>query len=70
MYLNHLTQDGDRWDSIAWRYYGDVKHVPLLIEANPHVPIVEVLPGGLNLAIPVIEAEDATALEALPPWKR
>jgi len=70
MYLNHLTQDGDRWDSIAWRYYGDVKHVPLLIEANPHVPIVEVLPGGLNLAIPVIEAEDATALEELPPWKR
>lgn len=70
MYLNHLTQDGDRWDSIAWRYYGDVKHVPLLIEANPHVPVVEVLPGGLNLAIPVIEAEDATALEELPPWKR
>lgn len=70
MYLNHLTQDGDRWDSIAWRYYGDVKHVPLLIEANPHVPIVEVLSGGLNLAIPVIEADAATALEALPPWKR
>ncbi|MEC5207383.1 phage tail protein X [Vogesella perlucida] len=70
MYLNHLTQDGDRWDAIAWRYYGDVKHVPLLIEANPHVPVVEVLPGGLNLAIPVIEAEDATALEELPPWKR
>lgn len=70
MYLNHLTRDGDRWDSIAWRYYGDVKHVPLLIEANPHVPVVEVLPGGLNLAIPVIEAEDATALEELPPWKR
>ena len=70
MYLNHLTQDGDRWDSIAWRYYGDVKHVPLLIEANPHVPVVEVLPGGLNLAIPVIETEATTALEALPPWKR
>lgn len=70
MYLNHLTKDGDRWDLIAWRYYGDVNQVPLLIEANPHVPVVEVLPGGLNLAIPVIELDAATALEELPPWKR
>lgn len=70
MYLNHLTQDGDRWDTLAWRYYGDVKHLALLIAANPHVPVQDVLPGGLNLAIPVIEAEATTALEALPPWKR
>lgn len=70
MYLNHLTKDGDRWDTLAWHYYGDVGQLPLLIEANPHIPVLEVLPGGLNLAIPVIESDVAAALEDLPPWKR
>ncbi|MEI4920417.1 tail protein X, partial [Klebsiella pneumoniae] len=22
-YLEHLTRDGDRWDLLAWHYYGD-----------------------------------------------
>lgn len=70
MYLNHVTRDGDRWDLIAWHYYGDVGQLPLLIEANPHVPVIGVLPGGLNLAIPVIEVEDTAGQEELPPWKR
>lgn len=22
-YLEHVTTDGERWDNLAWRYYGD-----------------------------------------------
>lgn len=69
MYLTHVTQDGERWDLIAWRYYRDVSQVPALIEANPHVPITASLPGGIQLSIPVIETPSATS-EELPPWKR
>lgn len=69
MYLNHITTEGERWDSIAWRYYRDVSQVPRLIEANPHVAITETLGSGIQLSIPVIE-EAVTSLEDLPPWKR
>ncbi|MDJ4912435.1 tail protein X, partial [Salmonella enterica] len=23
MFLEHITRDGERWDSLAWQYYGD-----------------------------------------------
>ncbi|HIC0570883.1 TPA: tail protein X, partial [Escherichia coli] len=22
MFLEHVTRDGERWDSLAWQYYG------------------------------------------------
>ena len=22
-YLEHITTDGERWDNLAWHYYGD-----------------------------------------------
>lgn len=70
MYLTHITAEDDRWDLLAWRYYRDVRQIPLLIEANPHAPIRETLPGGLTLRIPQIAAVDSDYLEALPAWKR
>lgn len=71
MYLTHITTEGERWDSIAWRYYRDVTKIPLLVDANPQAPIRETLPGGLTLLVPVIEEQEQTSnLEDLPPWKR
>lgn len=69
MYITHITRDGDRYDLLADRYYGDVARMPDIIEANPHAPIAGVLPSGITLAIPVIEVAADTA-EELPPWKR
>ena len=70
MYLTHITTEGERWDLIAWRYYRDVTKIPLLVEANPQTPIREALPSGLTLLVPVIEPDQTTSLEELPPWKR
>jgi phage tail protein X len=64
----YTTQDGDRWDLIAWRYYRDVSQTAALIEANPHAPRTGTLPAGLKIAVPLIER--AASTEALPPWKR
>lgn len=69
MYLRHITQDGDRWDLLAYRYYQDVSQMSNLITANPHVPIDDVLAGGLELAIPIIETAVENEQE-LPAWKR
>ena len=32
--LRHLTREGDRWDLIAWRYYGNPLEISRLIAAN------------------------------------
>jgi len=30
-YLTYIAKQGDRWDTIAWQFYGD----PYLYEPNP-----------------------------------
>lgn len=67
-YLTHVTREGERWDTIAWQYYRDVRQVPALIAANPHAPLAPVLPSGVRLRVPLIARASTTA--ALPPWRR
>ncbi|MCX7206550.1 MAG: tail protein X [Proteobacteria bacterium] len=68
MNLTHITTAGDRWDLLAWRYYRNVSRIPLLIDANPHIAIGEVLSSGQTVIVPIVEEEVST--EELPPWKR
>ncbi|MEX3614359.1 MAG: tail protein X [Burkholderia gladioli] len=71
--IEHVTRDGERWDTLAWQYYGDPFAYGQIIAANPAADIKPTLPGGLVLLIPVLslEAQDAQhAKENLPPWKR
>ena len=74
-FFEHVTIDGDRWDLLAYRYYGDQHKMTVLLEANRNLfmeplriaPMI--LPAGLTLKVPLIEEE--TVDEAgLPPWKR
>ena len=68
IFLTHITSDGERWDSLSVRYYGDPFLYERIVAANPHVPLTPVLPAGLRLSIPVIERADLS--EGLPPWLR
>lgn len=65
--ISHQIQEGERWDTLAYRYYGDANEINRLIDANPHIPFCEVLPIGQVLFIPVI-AIKATSQAGLPPW--
>lgn len=67
-YIEYITKEGDRWDLIAYDFYGDATMYEPIIVANPDVPIYPVLPSGIKLKIPVIEIKDT--IEELPPWKR
>lgn len=69
-FVEYVTQQNDRWDTIAWTHYGDEYAYEQIIVANPTVPIVPALPAGLRLAIPVVAREAALAAALLPPWKR
>jgi nucleoid-associated protein YgaU len=74
-HLEHLTVAGDRWDLLAWDYYGDASKDTLIIEENRDLYVTSLLsipallPTGLVLRIPVIE-QSALDDSQLPPWKR
>ena len=70
MNLTHITQAGERWDLIAWRYYRDVRQVARLMEANPQAPATAVLPSGMRLTVPMLAREVANNSDGVPPWRR
>ncbi len=67
-FYEYITKEGDRWDMIAYEFYGDPMLYEPIIVANPEVPIIPILPSGIKLRVPVIETKNT--IEELPPWKR
>lgn len=68
--LVHVTQEQERWDQIALRYYGNAYLLGRIVEANPGVPVTPILPAGLRLRVPVLDLEETVPVPGLPPWKR
>lgn len=74
-HLQHRTRDGERWDQLAHRYYGDVAMQDMLIAANralflPALRVPTILKAGLTLRVPIIERDATPQADLLPPWKR
>ena len=70
-FIMHLTIAGERWDTLAWRYYGDATLFGPIIQTNPQIPIEAVFEAGLNIGVPILVVNQATQNQAdLPPWKR
>ncbi|SUT85847.1 Phage Tail Protein X [Actinobacillus ureae] len=63
----HTVKQGERWDNLAYHYYGTVNEINRLIDANPHIPFCEMLPMGETLKVPVLEVK-TTDNSDLPPW--
>jgi len=68
--LVHITGEGDRWDLLAWEYYGDASLYETIIAANPEVMIDPILASGIRLLIPISEDAELIDTGDLPPWKR
>lgn len=69
--IQYTVLDGERWDTIAYKAYGDATLTKPIIEANPDVLITDRLTAGTVLNIPVMDSDDIlTDQELLPPWKR
>lgn len=73
--IEHVVIDGQRWDTLAWQYYGNPFAYGRIIEANPAIDIGAQLPSGVTVLIPVIPLAEVRssgqiANEDLPPWKR
>lgn len=71
IYKEYRTKDGDRWDLLAWEWYGDPLRWEPILAANPHAPIFPRLPRGIRLLIPVLPyASNVRSIESIPPWLR
>lgn len=67
-YIQYVTSQNERWDWIAWKFYGDPSLYGAIIQANPNVPIVGAFDAGTVLQIPILQ-KAASASNDLPPWE-
>ncbi len=63
----YTTVQGDMWDSIAYRFYGDVKYISLLFQNNTDLLDIFVFSAGTKIFIPELPEEDEMEL---PEWRR
>lgn len=66
--MTYTTQQGDMWDSISHKLYGDVKFTDVLINANLEFRYVYIFSEGVVLSVP--DVEERITADDLPPWKR
>lgn len=70
-FVEYITKESERWDTIAFKAYGDTGRLNELIEANPAASVLPILTLGTRLKIPVVEqGEVQLDSDLLPPWKR
>ncbi len=68
-YIFHTAGNNERWDTLAYKYYGNCYKMQPIIEANPHVSISAKIEEGIELKIPIEESTE-TETSLLPVWKR
>ena len=64
------TIQGDTWDAIALRVYGNVLRAQELMAARGNVRLLDyqIFPGGVTVATP--EIEEGTATDDMPEWRK
>lgn len=71
--LVHTVAGLERWDTLAWRYYGNPFAYGRLIEANPALDIGITLPEGARVLVPLLTTDEVQVQRdaaQVPPWKR
>lgn len=64
---SYITVQGDMWDSIAYKCYGDESGINVLMDANQAYLDTVIFPAGVELKIPEY-VKPVTNI--LPPWRR
>lgn len=71
LFNKHTVREGDRWDTIAYQWYGDASVYPKLIKDNPHLSITGDLRAGELVYLRTdLDANTNTVTEDVPPWLR
>lgn len=67
MLKTYTTVQGDMWDSVAYKCYGDESGINVLMAANGTYVDAVVFPAGVVLTVPDYEKP---VTNTLPPWRR
>lgn len=67
-FYEYETRQGDTFDELALQFYNDELLAHLIIDFNPQYSDCLILDEGINLRIPIYEAQQTA--ETLPPWKQ
>lgn len=62
------TLQGDAWDSIAYRLWGEERHMDRLVAANPDLADVLIFSAGVRLTVPEAPPPATVKTSELPPW--
>lgn len=66
----YISTDMDRWDSLAYDFYGDASLVAPLMAANPQIlPAQVLLPAGAKIIIPEVITPETKETTVKAPWK-
>lgn len=63
------TRQGDTFDILSKRLYGDEHYMHVLINANIQHRKTVIFPYGVVLNVPEVDTTAADTID-LPPWKR
>lgn len=63
----YITTQGDTWDFISFKVYGEEHYIDKLIQYNSTYRDMTIFPANVELVIPEIEIE---SVDTLPIWKR
>ena len=63
----YTSIQGDTWDMIAYKVYGEESAMVQLIEANSALANIAIFPSSVQVICPTIAPE---ASHILPPWRR
>lgn len=64
----YRTKQGDMWDYIAWKVYGDESYVSVLYRANPQYIDIYIFDDGCDINCPDISIGDADE-DNMPDWR-
>lgn len=67
MVKTYITIQGDMWDTVAKKLYGDEATLNVLLGANQRYADIVVFPAGVELNVPEYTAP---VTSMLPPWRR
>lgn len=67
--MYYISTDQDRWDHLAYDFYGDASLVEPLLQANPAHARLTVLKAGLKIIVPPkpVAVQPTSTVKA--PWK-
>lgn len=62
----YTTTQGDMWDSISYKVYGDEKYMGFLMQSNLELLDIFIFGAGTVISVPELESEKESDM---PSWR-